>query len=170
MRLRSTLWGVLVVGLCGPAQSQNSLASDVVTFLLRQVDPGSEADICLAAEADCVARAQAEAFDLSVTFGFDTAVLTASARENLAQVSAALNTEDLVEADIIIEGHTDAQGPEGYNQLLSEQRAQAVADFLHEAGVAADRMTVFGIGEAAPRVFDPFDPDNRRVELRLALE
>jgi outer membrane protein OmpA-like peptidoglycan-associated protein len=166
MRLRSALWGLLVVGLCGPAQSQDS---DIVTFLLRQVDPGPESNICLETEAECAARARAEAFDLRVTFGFDTAVLTAGARENLAQVSTALTTEELAEADIIIEGHTDAHGPEDYNQFLSEQRAQAVADFLHEAGVAAERMTVFGLGEAAPRMSDPFDPDNRRVELRLAL-
>jgi outer membrane protein OmpA-like peptidoglycan-associated protein len=166
MRLRSALWGLLWVGLCGPAQSQNS---DIVTFLLKQVNPGPESNICLEAEAHCAARAQAEAFDLRVTFGFDNAVLTAGARENLSQVSTALTTEELADVKIIIEGHTDAHGPEGYNQVLSEQRAQAVADFLQEAGVAAERMTVFGLGEAAPRLSDPFAPENRRVELRLAL-
>jgi outer membrane protein OmpA-like peptidoglycan-associated protein len=169
MRLQSALWGLLVAGLCGPAQAQDDFASDIVTFLLRQVDPGPERSICVETEADCAARARAEAFDLRVTFDFDTAVLTARARENLAQVATALTTEELAAADIIIEGHTDAHGPEDYNQLLSEQRAQAVAEFLREAGVAAERMTVFGLGEAAPRVSDPFEPENRRVELRLAL-
>ena len=167
MSLRSALWGLLAVGLCGSARSQDA---DIVTFLLRQVDPGPESNFCLETEADCAARARAKAFDLRVTFDFDTAVLTAGGRENLAEVSTALTTEELAAAEIIIEGHTDAHGPEGYNQSLSEQRAQAVADFLIEAGVAAERMSVFGLGEAAPRMSDPFDPDNRRVELRLALK
>ena len=44
-------------------------------------------------------------------------------------------------ANIEIAGHTDADGDDGFNQALSEKRAQAVADYLVRAGLPADRFT-----------------------------
>ncbi len=49
-----------------------------------------------------------------------------------------------------LDGHTDSTGPEAYNQGLSIRRAQAVKDHLVSNGIAADRLTVKGFGEADP--------------------
>ena len=53
-------------------------------------------------------------------------------------------------ARFTVEGHTDASGPDDVNQRVSEARAQAVADYLIGAGVAAPRIVVVGYGETRP--------------------
>ena len=70
---------------------------------------------------------------------------------------------------IAIEGHTDGDGEEAYNQALSERRAAAVKAFLVETyGIADDRLQAAGFGESRP-VADNTTPEakqqNRRVEL-----
>jgi len=71
---------------------------------------------------------------------------------------------------ISIFGHTDDTGPAELNQRLSEQRAQAVAKFLSDTGVARERLLVVGYGASQP-VADNATPEgrdqNRRVELLL---
>ncbi|MGI9945694.1 porin [Vibrio hyugaensis] len=51
---------------------------------------------------------------------------------------------------IRIVGHTDSSGSEAYNQKLSEQRAQSVANYLMSTGIDRDRLTVVGLGESSP--------------------
>jgi len=53
-------------------------------------------------------------------------------------------------ARFVVEGHTDASGPDDVNQMVSEARAQAVADYLIGAGIAAPRIVVVGYGETRP--------------------
>jgi outer membrane protein OmpA-like peptidoglycan-associated protein len=52
--------------------------------------------------------------------------------------------------DVIIEGHTDSLGSEGYNHRLSQRRADAVMSYLIEHGVAARRLTALGKGASDP--------------------
>ena len=47
-------------------------------------------------------------------------------------------------AIIEIAGHTDTDGEDAFNQMLSEKRAQAVMDFLVKAGLPANRFTATG--------------------------
>ena len=67
-----------------------------------------------------------------------------------------------------IEGHTDSVGSDEFNQKLSEQRADAVRDFLASQGVAASSMTAKGFGKTDP-IASNDTPEgrqkNRRVEL-----
>ena len=53
---------------------------------------------------------------------------------------------------ILIEGHADEDGSEKYNLALSMRRAQAVADFLINAGISSNRIDIQGLGESAPAV------------------
>lgn len=53
---------------------------------------------------------------------------------------------------ILIEGHADEDGSEKYNLGLSMRRAQAVADFLINAGISANRIDIQAFGETAPAV------------------
>ena len=69
---------------------------------------------------------------------------------------------------ILVVGHTDADGPETTNQALSEKRAAAVKMFLQtQFGIEHSRMTTTGKGESKP-VADNNTAEgkarNRRVE------
>lgn len=67
-----------------------------------------------------------------------------------------------------IEGHTDSVGTEAYNEELSRQRAQAVADALTDRGIAADRIEIVARGEGFPVVSNGTSAgrqQNRRVEV-----
>ncbi len=74
------------------------------------------------------------------------------------------------DVSIEVAGHTDADGDAGYNQGLSQRRAEAVRSYLIGKGVNADRITAKGYGEAEP-IADNVTRDgkaaNRRVELRI---
>lgn len=61
-----------------------------------------------------------------------------------------------------VRGHTDDQGSEEYNLKLSEQRAESVAEVLHDMGVAKQRLLVKGFGEARPLVPNDSDENRRR--------
>ena len=67
-----------------------------------------------------------------------------------------------------IQGHTDNVGNDAYNQTLSEARAKAVATWLAQHGVAADRLTAKGYGKTKPIADNGSDEGrakNRRVEI-----
>ena len=65
---------------------------------------------------------------------------------------------------LVISGHTDNRGSESYNQRLSEQRAQRVADLLIAAGVSESQLRVSGMAGKVPRVSPDNWDENRRVE------
>lgn len=71
---------------------------------------------------------------------------------------------------IKIIGHTDYAGDSTANQVLSEQRAQAVADYFKRRGIDSQRVLVSGMGSVAPRVIHDkahARKENRRVEFVL---
>jgi outer membrane protein OmpA-like peptidoglycan-associated protein len=69
---------------------------------------------------------------------------------------------------IQVTGYTDLSGPAGYNQRLSERRANAVAVALERLGIPRSEMVVAGRGMNDPRVPTALgvrEPQNRRVEI-----
>ena len=73
------------------------------------------------------------------------------------------------EMKVDLSGHTDWIGTEGYNQALSERRADSVKQYLIRKGVDAGRITTHAYGETRP--IAPNDTaegraKNRRVEIR----
>jgi outer membrane protein OmpA-like peptidoglycan-associated protein len=107
----------------------------------------------------------------SILFRSAESTLLASAREKLAQVVNALLS--VRERNIIVEGNTDSQGSESYNQDLSQRRADAVRDFLVQRGYPSDRIRADGKGEGNP-IADNASPEgranNRRVEIVIERE
>jgi len=72
--------------------------------------------------------------------------------------------------DIAIIGHTDRTGGEGYNRILSMERAQVVYDILRGQNIKGEEMTILYHGEANPLVHtadDVAEPRNRRVEVMV---
>jgi OOP family OmpA-OmpF porin len=71
---------------------------------------------------------------------------------------------------IRVEGHTDSSGRATYNKSLSEQRAQAVANYLAKAGVAAGRIEAVGFGQENPVASNDTPAGrakNRRIEFTV---
>ena len=101
-------------------------------------------------------------------FEFDKADLRPEDRELLSRISGILMTSH--DYTISVNGHTDDVGSDGYNQKLSERRAQAVRDYLVKAGMPAGILSVEGHGKSLPLVRGSSDAaraKNRRVELGL---
>jgi outer membrane protein OmpA-like peptidoglycan-associated protein len=72
--------------------------------------------------------------------------------------------------DLEIHGHTDSQGDDAKNQVLSEERAAAVRTYLIGKGVAANRLQSFGHGETMPIADNKTAAgraQNRRVEFKV---
>ena len=97
--------------------------------------------------------------------------LLPSAQVKLNQVAKALLA--VRARNIIVEGHTDSQGSESYNQGLSQRRADAVRDYLVQQGYPADRIQSRGKGEGSP-IADNASAEgranNRRVEIIIERE
>jgi outer membrane protein OmpA-like peptidoglycan-associated protein len=107
------------------------------------------------------------ALSLPVQFDFDSATILPSARAQLDALAEGIRR--LPEnRQVVIEGHTDAQGADDYNQRLSLRRAAAVRLYLVEMhGIDARRLRDVGMGERQPIAgFDPYAPENRRVQFR----
>jgi outer membrane protein OmpA-like peptidoglycan-associated protein len=105
--------------------------------------------------------------DLAVNFEFNSARLTPDGELILDNLGHALQDPKLGASRFAIGGHTDGVGSAGYNKTLSEQRAEAVRNYLIERyDVPADRLTAEGFGLTQLR--DPANPAsavNRRVEI-----
>jgi len=103
-----------------------------------------------------------------VLFATGESDLKDAATQNVTDVVDLLAAEP--DKRIRIEGHTDSSGDAGFNQRLSEQRAQSVRDALVMAGVSADRISVVGLGEDFPIASNESAAgrsQNRRVDVIL---
>lgn len=84
--------------------------------------------------------------------------------------SVALVLKEYDKTSISVEGHTDSDGSDSYNQGLSERRAYTVANYLERRGVASQRVLSQGFGERSPissNTSAAGKAQNRRVELRI---
>jgi len=113
-----------------------------------------------------VASPEKPSLSLLIQFDFNSARVRPESQQALANLSQALQSQELLHSNFSIEGHTDAKGRSDQNQKLSQQRANAVSDFLKKWGVADARLVATGKGAAElANTADPFAPENRRVRI-----
>ena len=101
-----------------------------------------------------------------VLFDFNKYTLKEGAREKLAKVSGILLAYPGLK--IKLEGHTDSIGTDEYNLKLSDQRANAVLEYLVSQGVKGESLSSQGLGKGSPVASNDTDAgrqQNRRVEM-----
>lgn len=105
--------------------------------------------------------------DLEITFDYNSADISAKSLSAVQALGKALSSSDLKGSTFIVAGHTDAAGSEGYNQDLSERRADSIKRYLTEKyGITGADLVTVGYGES--KLKDPGQPlaeANRRVQV-----
>jgi OmpA-OmpF porin, OOP family len=107
--------------------------------------------------------------DVSVTFGFDKYVLTASDKKELDDLAANLtNTRGYI---LEVTGGTDSVGDAAYNYQLSQRRADAVVNYLSSKyNIPPHKFYLIGIGKDQQVASDSTAAGrakNRRVDIKL---
>lgn len=101
-----------------------------------------------------------------VFFDWNRSDITIEAADILKTVADNVKKGEQVQLDLT--GHADRSGPDGYNQKLSERRAEAVKKHLVRLGVQMGEITTHAKGESDPLVTTDDgvrEPQNRRVEI-----
>jgi peptidoglycan-associated lipoprotein len=131
------LGGALLLGACARETGGGGLHSQfgqaVAVNTVQQVAYKDGNEYLLALNRLFVAEAEPV-----VTFAFNSAALDATARRALDGQAAWLRANP--EVRMTVTGHTDAVGPEGYNDRLGLRRARAVIGYLSRRGVSRSRL------------------------------
>jgi outer membrane protein OmpA-like peptidoglycan-associated protein len=107
-------------------------------------------------------------FDSGILFETNSSSLGSQAKTNISKLSVILNKYP--DTNILVTGHTDFDGTEQYNQVLSEKRAKSVSDYSKLKGVSSSRFSVVGLGESEPVASNETVEGkklNRRVEIAI---
>jgi outer membrane protein OmpA-like peptidoglycan-associated protein len=103
---------------------------------------------------------------LTVQFGLDKYSIRSDSLPTLYSLATALKDERLRGVSYEINGHTDLKGSFAHNIALSPLRAKSVSDFLRSHGVKVPPIRAQGFGPLQLLYpTDPFNPNNRRVEV-----
>ena len=103
-----------------------------------------------------------------VLFDFDSHELRSEAESVLNKVRQVIL--EYPDHEILIEGHTDSEGTDSYNQALSEKRAESVMSWLVSGGVNPSGIEARGLGESSPAASNGTEEGrskNRRVEITI---
>ncbi len=104
----------------------------------------------------------------AITFDVNSSALKANFFSVLDSVNLVL--KEYKSTLVTVAGHTDSSGADDYNMRLSQQRAQTVATYLNNNGVATERLAAVGYGESQPVASNDTAEGkarNRRVEITL---
>lgn len=103
--------------------------------------------------------------ELNITFDTAKAVIKPEFESEVAKLAEFM--DQYADTVVTVEGHTDSQGSDSYNQKLSQSRADSVkAMLITKYGVAADRVNAVGYGESKP-VADNSTADGREQNRRV---
>lgn len=120
-------------------------------------------------EARPVAAAAQPAADLNnVYFAFDSAEVTPQGRAAIAATAREVKRSQAAEVTVV--GHADRSGSDRYNEALSAERAEAVAQELAAQGIPANRIRTQAAGESDLEVPTPDgvpQPQNRRAVIEF---
>jgi outer membrane protein OmpA-like peptidoglycan-associated protein len=168
--------GVFACAQFAAAQESNQVADSsknkILDLVFRVDDLGGKVQDLQVKETGQEIRIELAA---DVLFDFDKADLRPAAQKTLHQAAGII--QDKAKGAVRIEGHTDSEGNDAYNQKLSERRAASVKTwFVDKEGLGSVQFTTHGFGAKKPVASNTKpdgsdDPDgrqkNRRVEIVL---
>ncbi|WII95541.1 OmpA family protein [Moraxella haemolytica] len=99
----------------------------------------------------------------AITFNVGRYDIKPGSYSTLNQVAATLNQYH--QTNVVVNGYASIEGSRNANQILSQNRANAVANYLTNRGVSASRITAIGRG-VTTQFGNGYEP-NRRVELTI---
>ncbi|MDO4223573.1 MAG: OmpA family protein [Acinetobacter sp.] len=106
-----------------------------------------------------------------VTFATNSAAIQSQFQSALTDVAKVLREDNTAsKLAIVIHGHTDSTGNDSINIPLSNNRANAVLNYLAAQGIPSTRMTAKGYGASSPRASNDTAAgrqQNRRVEITV---
>ena len=105
--------------------------------------------------------------DLEINFEYNSADISAKSLPSVQALGRALSNADLKGSTFVVAGHTDAAGGEGYNQDLSERRADAIKRYLVDKyGINGSDLVTVGYGKSKLKdANQPMAEANRRVQV-----
>ena len=105
--------------------------------------------------------------DLEIQFDYNSADISGNSMPAVQELGKALSNASMRGSTFVVAGHTDSVGSEGYNQDLSERRADTIKRYLTEKyGINGADLVTVGYGESKPKDPNaPMDPANRRVQV-----
>ncbi len=132
-----------------PTQSKDSVwvsRAEDGNFYINMNNPESESLTLVDQDKSDVTVGEGIHFKLpEVYYDFNSYYLKANSRKSIDKLLVFLR--DNPEVRVEIQSHTDSQGPESYNMLLSQRRADAVVEYLTDKGIAKSRLVAVGKGE-----------------------
>lgn len=118
------------------------------------------------ARVERIGEGIAVTFESGMLYDYDSSNLRPEAQANLRALAGSLSKYP--GSDILIVGHTDGTGSSGYNQGLSERRAQSAGNYLVSQGVSSGRVSTVGRGESEPAATNETD-EGRQANRRVAV-
>ena len=104
----------------------------------------------------------------NIQFELNSAELLAAGKQELNKLAAFMKENNSVE--ILLSGHTSAEGSAVANRQLSLKRVRSCKDYLISKGIAEDKITIKGYGPdmpVAPNDTEGNRAKNRRVEMKI---
>ncbi len=106
--------------------------------------------------------------NIVLKFEFESYELTPSLKADLDRIVEGMEKDILVH--IVVKGHADKQGPDSFNQWLSQKRARAIESYLIDKGISEKRLRSIHFGSSKPVVDQPTVKaykQNRRGDFEL---
>jgi outer membrane protein OmpA-like peptidoglycan-associated protein len=155
----------------GRAEQQAGMASRQQQAQLNQQQFGQQKGVTEAQAPTTIVRETTKVVVVNsgLLFATNSAELSSTAKPKLDEIASALKQNPQAN-NVIVEGFTDDTGSAEANQKLSQERAQAVADYLQSQGVPRDRVQTKAMGPQSPVGSDKSAEGralNRRVDIMV---
>jgi outer membrane protein OmpA-like peptidoglycan-associated protein len=105
--------------------------------------------------------------DLEINFDYNSAEISQTSMPAVQELGKALSDPNLKGGTFVVAGHTDGIGSDGFNQDLSDRRADTIKRYLvNKYGLADKDLVAVGYGKTKLKdAANPADPVNRRVQV-----